>query len=934
MKKKILIGFYLLSIAVFGQQNSIEISMSLQEKKDILSIQQTTVFYNTSDSTLTSIFFHNWPNSFKDRKTPLTKRLIEDYNKSLYFAKEKKRGHTRIENLVANFETVEYSQTEEHPDILEVFLKKPLLPKDSVSIVATYNVKIPSAQFTGYGKITEGYHLRYWYLIPASHKNEWSLMSNLNLNDLLVNPTSYQINLKVPDNYYVNSNLSQSYTTTSSLKEYILSGKNKTDIIVNISTKKDKFKLYDAERLQIRTDITNKLNQTLTRDILNREILFIEKHLGSYPHKELFIDKVTQQKNPIYGLNQLPNFLRPFSDVFIWDLTMFKAVCQKYVEQTLLLNKREDYWLSDGIQTYLLMKYVDTYYPEVKLIGNVSKIWGIRNFNFSKLNFNDKYHFIYQFTARRFLDQSLDTPLDSLSNFNRKIANKYKAGLSLKYLSDYVGDSILQETFRDYYKKFKLLPTTSTDFSSILKTKTSKDVSWFFGDYLTTNKKIDYKITHVTTQKDSVFITIKNKRNITTPVSLYGVKNKKIKYKRWIDSISDTKTVSIPKGDFDRVALNYENSYPEINSLNNYKSLTNNFFSKPLKLRFLKDIDDPYYHQLYYMPNIDYNFYDGLIVGLRLHNKPIISRYFQFSVTPSYGIKSGSLTGSFYTRYNQFFNNSNVYRVQYELLGSSQSFAPSLRYKTFNQRITMQFRRKSLRDVGTSFLSAQLLNIDKDVPLGTVKTDQDEYSVFNVRFFHTKPNIIKEFQYEISSELGSKFSKLSADFRYRSLTDANRQLDFRVFSGFFLHNNTRGDYFSYGLDRANDYLFQLNYLGRSESAGLFSQQFILAEGGFKSVLPTRFANEYMVSFNSSVGLWRWLEMYNDVAFLKNRNQPIFFGYESGIRLNFVHNILEFYFPFYSNNGWEIGQEAYPSKIRFVFNFQPAAIFNFFRRGFL
>jgi hypothetical protein len=40
--------------------------------------------------------------------------------------------------------------------------------------------------------------------------------------------------------------------------------------------------------------------------------------------------------------------------------------------------------------------------------------------------------------------------------------------------------------------------------------------------------------------------------------------------------------------------------------------------------------------------------------------------------------------------------------------------------------------------------------------------------------------------------------------------------------------------FSYAADRPTDYLFDYNYLGRSESTGLYSQQFILAEGGFKS----------------------------------------------------------------------------------------------------
>ena len=155
-----------------------------------------------------------------------------------------------------------------------------------------------------------------------------------------------------------------------------------------------------------------------------------------------------------------------------------------------------------------------------------------------------------------------------------------------------------------------------------------------------------------------------------------------------------------------------------------------------------------------------------------------------------------------------------------------------------------------------------------------------------------------------------------------------------MYAGAFLRNRTSSDFFSFGLDRANDYLFELNYLGRSESSGIFSQQFIQAEGGFKSVLEERFANQFLVTFNTSIGLWRWIELYNDVAFLKNKGTSLFFGYENGLRLNFINDIFEFYLPFYSNNGWEFSNGPYPKKIRFVLQLNPKAIFNFFRRGFL
>jgi len=99
-------------------------------------------------------------------------------------------------------------------------------------------------------------------------------------------------------------------------------------------------------------------------------------------------------------------------------------------------------------------------------------------------------------------------------------------------------------------------------------------------------------------------------------------------------------------------------------------------------------------------------------------------------------------------------------------------------------------------------------------------------------------------------------------------------------------------------------------------------------------LPTRFANQYLVSTNSSIGLWKWAEAYNGVAFLKNRGESVYFAYENGIRFNFIHNLLELYFPVYSNNGWEVSQNAYIEKVRFTLSTDFQSIYNFFRRGFL
>ena len=91
-----------------GQEHIITIEAQLDDKNDILQINQSIIYHNTSDSTLNHIFLHNWINGYKNNKSPLARRLIEDYDKSLYFAKQKDRGYSTIKNLTVDYEKVKF----------------------------------------------------------------------------------------------------------------------------------------------------------------------------------------------------------------------------------------------------------------------------------------------------------------------------------------------------------------------------------------------------------------------------------------------------------------------------------------------------------------------------------------------------------------------------------------------------------------------------------------------------------------------------------------------------------------------------------------------------------------------------------------------------------------------------------------------------------
>ena len=141
--------------------------------------------------------------------------------------------------------------------------------------------------------------------------------------------------------------------------------------------------------------------------------------------------------------------------------------------------------------------------------------------------------------ARLNIDQPLGSNKDSLLKFNVNIANPYKAGLGIKYLEDYLGSEAVKKSISEFYSENKLKLGTEKEFAAILQKNANKNIDWFFNDYVNTSKKIDFKITKLKKRKDSLQVTIKNKRNNNMPVSLYGIKDDKIVYKIFYRRIYD-----------------------------------------------------------------------------------------------------------------------------------------------------------------------------------------------------------------------------------------------------------------------------------------------------------------------------------------------------------------------------------------------------------
>jgi hypothetical protein len=201
--------------------------------------------------------------------------------------------------------------------------------------------------------------------------------------------------------------------------------------------------------------------------------------------------------------------------------------------------------------------------------------------------------------ARQAIDQPLTMAKDSLLKFNKNISNKYKAGVGLHYLNKFEGKQTISREIEYFIKSNKLNLVTTQNLEKDLKSAATKNIDWFFDEFIATNKKIDYKIQNVILKEDSIKVTLKNLRDSKMPISFFTMKDDSVSSKQWINGFAGTKTFNIPNNDENKFALNIDNSIPEFRTRNNFKSLKG-WFNKPLQIRIFKDVEDPNYNQIFF----------------------------------------------------------------------------------------------------------------------------------------------------------------------------------------------------------------------------------------------------------------------------------------------------------------------------------------------
>ena len=570
--KKSLIIILLISQTILAQHHSKMIVEVDNEKKE-LTVNQELTFFNQTNDTLTNIVLNDWMNGYSSKNTPLAARFSDEFGRSFHLAKEKERGRTSVITITDGSQTLlTWERDKNYPDVIQIRLKEKLLPNKKAIFMLSYSVKIPSDKFTKYGYSENGkMYLKNCFLIPARYENKgFARYDNLNLDDCANALSDYDIVVKVSQNFDLFSDLNEvQKETVNGLNSYQLKGENRLDFNLFVDEKKD-FEIFKNGTFEVVSNLKDdRLNDIQRAIVIDRIVNYVSENLGKFQQSKVTVAQADYDRNPFYGLNQLPFFISPFPDEFLYEIKFLKTYLNNYLHNTLQLDPRKDNWIYDGIQVYMMMKYIEEYHPDSKMMGSVAKLKLLKGYNLVSLNFNGQYSYLYMLMARKNLDQPLSNPKNTLIKFNEKIASKYRAGLSFRYLDSYLQNDVVPNSIKQFLVLNTTQQTQRKDFENILTSGTSKNITWFFDKIIDSRDIIDFKFDKVTRTKESVSFSLKNKTETNVPISVYGIKDKNIVYKKWFDNVASDSVYTIPRNDADKIVVNYKNEVPEFNLRNN-----------------------------------------------------------------------------------------------------------------------------------------------------------------------------------------------------------------------------------------------------------------------------------------------------------------------------------------------------------------------------
>ena len=958
MKKWVLLLF-ISQIAVsqktyFQQQVDYTINVKLNDVKHTLSANESIIYYNNSLDTLKFIYFHLWPNAYKDNNSALAKQFLQQGNRNFYFAKDQDRGYIDSLDFKTDNQSLKIEYDKNNPDICKVFLVQALPPGEKTNITTPFKVKIPSAAFSRLGHDNQAYYITQWYPKPAVYDaSGWNQMPYLDQGEFYAEYGSFDVNITLPKNYVLaaTGDRYDSEAEEKFLQQKIIATEQKIKMLDSALFRADmSFPTSDAELKTVRfkqnnihdfawfadkrynvlrgelvlphtkTSVTTwayftDVNIDLWRDAIeyvSDATYYYSLWNGDYAYNNV---SAVDGNNIAGGGMEYPNItiIGETSNAFELDQLITHEVGHNWFYGMLGSNERKNAWMDEGINSFDELRYIRTKYPNATL----ATLWG-RDSTYALLHMNKykhahSYYWEYSTNAKQNEDQPCSSPSDMFTESNYASVVYSKTALLFNYLMSYMGENDFDIAMQFYFNQCKFKHPKPADLRKTLEYFSEKDLSWFFDDLIATTKKLDYKVTSVKKETDGSYsVNVKNVGSVAGPVSLYGLNKNDLVGMVWYDGFEGTKTFLFPPSDVTSFRIDYNEAMPDINRHNNTIKTTGLFKKREsLKPEFIAALDNPYKTQLFYSPIMGYNLYNGYMLGLGYYNHVFFEKKFETEMAPMYAFENKNIAGIANAKLNLhtkgIFNTINI-GVKTQRFAYQQDVFTN-NYNKLAPYINIDFKKKYATSLFQHRLTYRYVYIQKQITGyendGNAVQQNLNYGVHDVMYQFASSNALYPTLVKVNGQFNGDMQKISVTLNQKIYVNKTKYFEIRAFAGimnlqhdngyvpyYFKLSGTRGD---------NDYMYDNLYVGRSEQGGIAAAQFIENDGAFKTYTFLGQTNNWLATLNiKSPKLFKLpLLFYADIGTcapdgVAISGQNVF--YDAGIDIVIYRDVFEVFVP--------------------------------------
>jgi hypothetical protein len=499
VKKRLL--FFLTNILLLSaysqtywqQKVDYTIDVSLNDKEKTLDGFERLVYTNNSPDTLRFIWFHLWPNAYKNDKTAFSEQLLRNGDTRFYFSNKEQRGYiNRLDFKVAGTT----AQTEDHPqhiDIVKVILPQPLPPSQHVTITTPFHIKLPF-NFSRGGYDGQTFQVTQWYPKPAVYDRKgWHPMPYLDQGEFYSEFGSFDVRITIPKAYVVaatgvlqnedekawlqsrenftppqapnrepikkRGNVSKTSTQPQPVVLPALQGTKtlhyKQDRIHDFAWFANKDFIVKSDTLQLNTGRIISVSSFYTpaykglwsesvryaKDALR----FYSAKLGEYPYD---VATVVQGPESFGGGMEYPTItvIAPTESAHSLDGVIAHELGHNWFYGILASNEREHPWLDEGLNSYYENRYLETRWGPQTRAAEV----------------------LLQHKAANKTDQPITTPSTSFSSINYVLTAYHKTAEWMKALERQMGTEAFDTMMRRYYSEWKFKHPQPADFRTIV----------------------------------------------------------------------------------------------------------------------------------------------------------------------------------------------------------------------------------------------------------------------------------------------------------------------------------------------------------------------------------------------------------------------------------------------------------------------------------